>query len=83
MTGVDAAARDFAALFDRLQWAGWFVTAEDLILLKLLADRPKDRIDIADTLFIQGRVDESYLRHWATTLGVVPQLDAALAADRP
>lgn len=64
-------------------WEAWFVTPEDLILLKLLADRPKDRIDVADTLFIQGRVDEEYLRRWATTLGIVSQLDAALTLDRP
>jgi hypothetical protein len=46
-------------------WSAWFVTAEDLILLKLLADRPKDRIDVTDTLFIQGPLNIAYMRHWA------------------
>ena len=51
-------------------WSAWFVSAEDLVLLKLLADRPKDRADVADTLFIQGRLDEGYMRRWADRLGV-------------
>jgi len=47
----------------------WFVTAEDLILLKLLAGRPKDLVDINDILFIQGSLDEDYLRRWAGSWG--------------
>jgi hypothetical protein len=60
-------------------WSAWFVTPEDLILLKLLADRPKDRIDVADLLFIQHALDVEYMRYWATRLGVLPALEAALA----
>jgi hypothetical protein len=56
----------------------WFVTAEDLILLKLLAGRPKDRVDVDDVLFIQGDLDEDYLRHWAKTLGVLGALEESL-----
>jgi len=56
----------------------WFITVEDLVLLKLLADRPKDRADIADILFIQGPLDEPYMRSWAEKLGVTHALDAAL-----
>lgn len=63
-------------------WQGWFVTAEDLILLKLLADRPKDRTDVADILFIQGNLDETYLRVWSERLGVVAVLEAALRQSR-
>lgn len=59
-------------------WEAWFVTPEDLILLKLLADRPKDRIDIADILFVQGTLDESYLRTWAAKIGVSERLDDLL-----
>lgn len=58
----------------------WFVSPEDLILLKLIAGRPKDRVDIADVLFIQGQLDELYLRHWAGRLGVLPALEEALSA---
>lgn len=61
-------------------WEAWFVTAEDLILLKLLAGRPKDRTDVADTLFIQGNPDVEYLRRWAGRLGVSAELAEALAA---
>ena len=60
----------------------WFVTPEDLILLKLLAGRPKDRADIADILFIQGPLDESYMKTWAASLGVSDALDAALEQNR-
>lgn len=63
-------------------WSGWFVTAEDLVLLKLIAGRPKDRTDIADILFIQGQLDESYLRSWAKELGVTPALEEALQSAR-
>lgn len=56
------------------------VTPEDLILLKLLADRPKDRVDVADILFIQGQLDLDYLRLWADRLRVRESLEAALGA---
>ena len=62
-------------------WDGWFVTAEDLILLKLLANRPKDRADIADILFIQGQLDETYLKSWAEQLGVAGALEQVLKRD--
>lgn len=61
-----------------LGWSGWFVTSEDLILLKLLADRPKDRSDIADILFVQTSLDEMHLRDWAARLGIADSLEAAL-----
>ena len=63
-------------------WEGWFVTAEDLILLKLLADRPKDRADIADILFIQSGLDESYMKDWAQKLAIAEALDAVLMRNR-
>lgn len=63
-------------------WAAWYVSAEDLILLKLIADRPKDRADVNDILFVQGALDFAYLRSWAERLHVLPQLEAALS-QRP
>jgi hypothetical protein len=56
----------------------WFVSPEDLILLKLLAGRPKDLLDVSDILFIQGQLDEEYMRRWATDLGVSTALQEAL-----
>jgi hypothetical protein len=53
---------------------------EDLILLKLLAGRPKDRIDVGDILFIQGQLDEAYLREWASRLGVADLLNEMLGS---
>ncbi len=62
----------------------WFVSPEDLILLKLLAGRPKDKVDVADVLFIQGQLDEAYLRHWANRLGISTALEESLQSrDAP
>lgn len=55
-----------------------FVTAEDLILFKLLAHRPRDLGDVADVLFVQGQLDENYLHHWADQLGITDRLANAL-----
>ena len=57
----------------------WLVTPEDLILLKLLAGRPRDIADVADVLTMQIRCDQPYLRHWAEILHVSRQLEDALA----
>ena len=59
----------------------WFVSPEDLILLKLLARRPRDLADIGDILFTQGQLDESYMRHWAQELGILADLMNVL--DQP
>ncbi len=60
----------------------WFVTAEDLILLKLLADRPRDHGDVADVIFVQGQLDEPYMQRWASHLGITQRLATALAANK-
>ena len=57
----------------------WIVSPEDLVLLKLIANRPRDLIDVADILFVQGQLDESYMTHWAGRLGILEQLKTALA----
>lgn len=57
----------------------WFVSAEDLILLKLIANRTRDRADIDDLLVARAELDESYLRRWAGPLGVAAKLDEVLA----
>ena len=58
----------------------WLVSPEDLILLKLIASRPRDFVDIDDVLFVQGSLDEEYLAtHWAERLDVLAELEEALA----
>jgi predicted nucleotidyltransferase len=57
---------------------GRVISSEDLILLKLKASRHRDLADVLDILFIQGRVDEEYLRHWASKIGVAEQLEQLL-----
>ncbi len=56
----------------------WIVTPEDLILLKLIANRPRDLVDVSDIRFIQGQLDERYLRHWAASLEITDRLEKAL-----
>jgi len=50
------------------------VSAEDLILLKVLANRLRDRADIADVRLVQGTLDENYLQHWAKQLDIEQRL---------
>ena len=57
----------------------WLVTPEDLLLLKLIASRPRDLVDIQDILFTQGQLDEAYMRTWATRLGIADRLESILA----
>lgn len=59
-----------------------FVTPEDLILLKLIAKRSRDLIDVVDLLFIQGNFDEEYMKLWAKRLGILESLETQLA-NRP
>lgn len=59
----------------------WLVSPEDLILLKLIASRPRDLADIGDVLFTQRQLDEGYMRHWASELGVLPRLEEILRDD--
>ena len=60
----------------------WMVSAEDLILLKLLASRPRDLADVADVLFTQDQLDEAYLRDWADRLHLRDALEKALSEFR-
>jgi len=68
--------RRHAAVDDR---PVWLVSPEDLVLLKLIAARPRDILDVADVLFTQGQLDTAYMRNWATKLGVLDRLEKALS----
>lgn len=57
----------------------WVVSPEDLVLLKLLAGRLRDLGDVADVLFMQGKLDENYMRRWAIELNITKELERALA----
>lgn len=59
----------------------WLISAEDLILLKLIASRPRDLIDVADILFVQGELDQDYMRKWSSPLGIETQLEQVLSAS--
>lgn len=53
----------------------FFASPEDLVLLKLLAGRPRDMIDAHDIFFLMGKLDEAYLNHWAERLGLQDSLN--------
>ena len=55
------------------------MSPEDLILLKVLAARPRDIGDIEDVLLAQGDLDEAYMRQWAKELGVAEKLEEVLS----
>jgi hypothetical protein len=48
-------------------------TVEDLIVLKLIADRAKDQADLEGLLGL-GALDWTYVEKWATTWGVLDRL---------
>jgi len=48
-------------------------TVEDLIVLKLIADRTKDQADLEGLLGL-GALDWAYVERWATTWGVLERL---------
>ena len=68
-------------------WFGetiWMATAEDVILHKLHWNRisPSDRQlgDIAGVVAVQkGKLDEVYLQHWASEIGLAKELEDALS----
>jgi hypothetical protein len=78
-----------ASLLSRRRWVklngtdAWLVSPEDLVLLKLLANRPRDVADVGDVMFVQGQLDVGYLRNWAAQIGVSDRLEAALREHYP
>ena len=58
------------------------ISPEDLILLKLVAGRYRDLGDVSDVLFMQGQLDDDYMRHWAKELGVLDKLEQLLKESR-
>jgi predicted nucleotidyltransferase len=54
-----------------------FATAEDLVLHKLFAGRPRDLEDVRGVVRRKGaRLDWSYLEQWAREFGAVPGREA-------
>jgi hypothetical protein len=60
----------------------YFLSVEDLLLMKLMANRRKDQADVDDILFVQGHLDVAYLRKWAADLDVQELLEDALKTQQ-
>lgn len=59
------------------------ITPEDLLLYKLIADRPIDRLDALTVVEEQaGRLNVAYLRRWAKPLGLTRRLQPLLTRYR-
>ena len=56
------------------------ITAEDVVVHKLIAWRPRDRNDIASILEAGRPLDEEYIRTWAAEWDVVDRWEQARAA---
>jgi hypothetical protein len=55
----------------------WFLSAEDLVLHKLIFGRDKDEADLARLLAVQQKLDLGYVRRWLTRM--VPAGDRRFA----
>jgi flagellar biosynthesis regulator FlaF len=71
------ARRVESVIFDRKVW---IASVEDLVLLKLIANRLRDQADIADIRMVQGSLDEAYMRRWAPALGITDRLESLLSS---
>lgn len=58
------------------------LTAEDVVVHKLIAWRPRDRNDIASILDAGVELDTAYIRHWATEWDVADRWEQALDRHR-
>lgn len=56
------------------------ITAEDVIVHKLIAWRPRDRDDILSILEIATGLDEHYIEHWAREWDVLERWEQARRA---
>lgn len=60
----------------------WIPTVEDVILQKLIWNRPKDRDDVAGVIEANRKsLDDDYLKSWASQLGLTDALLRAAALD--
>lgn len=60
------------------------ISAEDLVLLKLIAFRPKDTFDVETVVDALGEsLDRGYLEQWASRLGLEARLSTVLGDDDP
>lgn len=56
----------------------WLISPEDLVILKLVADRDRDRADVQDILAMNPTLDQEHLKYWSGQLGVADNLRKAL-----
>jgi len=88
MTDLTKVVHELVGLFARLQvpyaiMGGIAVRAHGLprptFDVDFVVAMPRDLLDIKDILFVQGQLDEAYMRRWAGPLGMAQQLEQAVA----
>jgi predicted nucleotidyltransferase len=57
----------------------WVTAPEDILLLKLIAFRRKDQLDIEEIIKISPDLDRTYLEKWGAFLGVTGRLEEFLS----
>jgi hypothetical protein len=60
--------------------AVWVMAPEDVILLKLVAWRRKDQLDVEEIVKVTADLDRPYLREWAVRLNVESRLREFMAS---
>lgn len=79
---TDPFQKEMLARSRRVELDTGFITAvatpEDLLIYKLLADRPKDRAAVERLLAVQQELDWAYVRRWTARFGLEERLVAAL-----
>lgn len=76
-TDLIIAVVEYQALAIHRGEADRYLTAEDVIVHKLIAWRPRDRDDIASILAAGHRLDTAYISHWAAEWGVADRWEKA------
>lgn len=61
---AEEAGRTRIRITDVSGWSGWFLSAEALVIFKLLFFRGKDMVDLERLVAVRSELDTAYVRRW-------------------